>query len=456
LGHLSACFISFRCSDKRIAEKMNRRDFLNWTGRGALGLAGLSLFSSIPGSFIWAESTRHQSIQALGNHGHTLIVILLRGAADGLNIVAPCGDPRYYDLRPNLALKAPNSGGQSALALDNYWGLHPALSSLMPYWNKGKMAFVHNCGQVDAGRSHFEAQDDMERGAKSAETGWMNRLLSVLPAEHTLVQAVNVGTTMPRILQGPQKVASLGDKNTTRTALSDWPRVRSVFDDLYAADERLGGDYQDGQRSRSDIAQTLSMKEEMRLADGGAPSPTGFSKTATAIASLIRGKNRPGQPAQVKAVFASLGGWDTHVNQGAEKGQLAGKLIPLGDGLALLMQQLGPNLNRTSIVVMSEFGRTVKENGNRGTDHGHGNVLWVLGGGVQGGKVYGDWAGLKSNQLFEGRDLPVTTDYRDVMASLFANRFRLSSGQIHQVFPDFNASFNASKPNAGLSLWSVL
>lgn len=438
---------------------MNRRDFLKWTGKGALGLAGLSLFSGIPGSFLWAESSypkniQPQYLQINKGQGHTLIVILLRGAADGLNVVAPCGDPRYYDLRPNLALKAPNSGGQSALALDHYWGLHPALSSLMPYWHKGQMAFVHNCGQINAGRSHFEAQDDMERGARSAENGWMNRLLSVLPADQALVQAVNVGTTMPRILQGPQKVASLGDKNPTKTALSDRPRVRSVFDDLYAADERLGGEYQDGQRSRSDISKTLShpMNEEMRIADGGAPSPTGFAKTAAAIASLIRGKNRPGQPAQVKAVFAALGGWDTHVNQGADKGQLAGKLSPLGDGLALLMQQLGPNLSRTSIVVMSEFGRTVKENGNRGTDHGHGNVLWVLGGGVQGGKVYGDWMGLKSNQLFEGRDLPVTTDYQDVMAALFASRFHLSSGQIHQVFPDFKASKN----EVVQSLWPII
>jgi uncharacterized protein (DUF1501 family) len=269
-----------------------------------------------------------------------------------------------------------------------------------------------------------------------------------------MVQALNVGTTMPRILQGPQKVASLADNHPTRTPLSDRPRVRSVFDDLYAADERLGGEYLDGQRSRSDIAQTLSssMEEEMRLADGGAPSPNGFSKTAAAIASLIRGKNRPGQPAQVKAVFASLGGWDTHVNQGADKGQLATKLTPLGEGLALLMRQLGPNLNRTSILVMSEFGRTVKENGNRGTDHGHGNIMWVLGGGVQGGKVYGNWTGLKSNQLFEGRDLPVTTDYREVLSSLFLNRFHLSSGQIHQVFPDFNVP----NQHAAQSLWSLL
>ena len=397
---------------------MDRRNFIHGAALGASLILPL-------GRGAWAATGDAPTRQKL-------IVVMLRGAVDGMNVVAPVGDPNYARLRPTIGLGAPGQDG-GVLALDGYFGLHPALAPLLPLWQQKKLAFVHASGSPDSTRSHFDAQDYMESatpGRKSTPDGWMNRLLTLLPGPSSSSRALSIGPLMPRILSGAAEAVNLPNgAAATRADVLDRPAVGSAFDQMYAGHERFGRAYQEGRSAHREVMQA-SMSSEMQAADNGAPLPNGFPDDAARLAAMMRSNPK------IQLAFVALGGWDTHARQGAATGQLAGRLAPLGLGLATLAERLGPLFADTTIVVMSEFGRTARENGNGGTDHGHGNAMWVLGGQVSGGKVVGDWKGVGDAALNEGRDLPVTTDFRSVLAQVAERHLRLPDRQLAQLFPD--------------------
>ncbi|WP_322402951.1 DUF1501 domain-containing protein [Massilia luteola] len=402
---------------------MQRRHFLNTLALGAGILLPV-------GRSAWAISA-----PAANPTGKKLVVVMLRGAVDGLNVVAPVGDENYLRLRPTIGLAAPGMDG-GALALDGYFGLHPALASLQPLWRANRLAFVHASGSPDATRSHFDAQDYMESatpGRKSTPDGWMNRLVGALPGPQSPSRLLGIGPVLPRILSGRAAAVNLPNvAGAARADLLDRPAAKAAFDELYANHPRFGRAYADGRAAHREVMGALEqgdMSRDMQAADRGAPLPNGFPDDAARLAGLMR--NDP----NIQLAFVALGGWDTHANQGAASGQLANRLAPLGQGLAVLAERLGPLFDDTIVVVMSEFGRTAHENGNGGTDHGHGNVMWVMGGKVRGGKVYGDWEGVSDAKLNEGRDLPVTTDFRSVLAQISEEHLMLDDKRLEQVFP---------------------
>jgi uncharacterized protein (DUF1501 family) len=406
---------------------MKRREFLQLT---LLSTSGLLLH----GENGWAAG-------AIGDDKNPkrLVVIFLRGAVDGLNVVVPYSESPYYSSRPTIAIPRPGESG-GALKLDRHFGLHPALSSLMPFWERGTLAFVHASGSPDSSRSHFDAQDYMETatpGMKSTPDGWLNRLINVLPGTRSATEAISVGPTLPRILSGRAAATNLPlGKAATRPMPLDRPEIQAAFDQLYRGNDPLSVAYREGQASRKKLLSELT--EEMAMADNGAISPMGFVDQAQKLGRLI------GRDSTIKVAFFALGGWDTHINQGSVVGQLSNRLRALGETLSTFAQGLGPIYSDTAILVMSEFGRTVHENGNTGTDHGHGNVMWVMGGNVRGGKVYGQWPGLSANELYEGRDLAVTTDFREVIAAVLESQFGLSSTQLGKVIP------TGPKPRRGI------
>jgi uncharacterized protein (DUF1501 family) len=403
---------------------MNRRHFLRQAG-----LLSASTLTAI-GTHSWIA----QSATVTGTpsaNPKRLIVIFLRGAMDGLSAVVPYQDAAYYQARPKIAIPQPGKAG-GVLNLDGQFGLHPALSPLLPLWQQKSLAFVHACGSPDATRSHFDAQDYMESGTpgvKRTADGWMNRLLAVM-SDRNPIQAVNVGSVTPRILSGPVAVATIASGRSAASPLPiDRPQVAAAFDQLYRGDDALSATYREGRESRQALLADLDA--EMKLANNGAPLPNGFPRDAQRLAQVMVRDPR------VELAFMAIGGWDTHVNQGASQGQLARNLTQLGKGLAALQTGLGAAYANTTIVVLSEFGRTVKENGNGGTDHGHGNVMTLLGGSIKGGKVYADWRGLKPDQLNQGRDLPVTTDFRAVLSSMLQRHLGLDTAQLSRVFPGY-------------------
>jgi uncharacterized protein (DUF1501 family) len=397
---------------------VNRRHFLRLSAAPAL----LTL-----GRHAWAATAE--------GGPKRLIVVFLRGAVDGLNVVVPYGEAAYYEVRPTIAIARPGTP-DGALPLDGHFALHPALAGLMPLWEAKQFAFVHAAGSSDPTRSHFDAQLYIENGTPGQHTtqnGWMNRLLAALPAPHGPTDAVSVGPTLPFILRGRLAVANLPlGPEATRPMPLDRPEIAQAFDRLYAGNDALARAYREGKEARAELIGDLA--REQQQADNGAPPPNSFPGQAARLGYLIS------QDERIRLAFASLGGWDTHVNEGNHKGQLANHLRPLGEGLALLAKGLGPDWNDTVVVVLSEFGRTVRENGDGGTDHGHGNVIWVLGGGVRGGRVYGEWPGLATVQLYQRRDLAVTTDYRLVIAAILERHLRLGDQQLSQIFPGLPSS----------------
>ncbi|MBC7501007.1 MAG: DUF1501 domain-containing protein [Herminiimonas sp.] len=405
---------------------MDRRHFLQ-----AMAITSGSLMSIGPDA--WAMAPDIASA-----HPRKLIVIMLRGAVDGLNVVVPYGDANYYRLRPTIAVARPGQEN-GALDLDGYFGLHPALGSLQELWRERKLAFVHAAGSPDPTRSHFDAQDYVESGTpsrKGTQDGWMNRLLTVSGGASVPTRAISIGPVMPRILSGRAVATNIASGPAgTRATLLDRPHIANAFDQLYQTNDRFAQIYQQAQVAHKEVM--ASMESESQLADGGAPLPNGFPDDAARLATLMR------KDPKVQFAFMALGGWDTHANQGAGTGQLANRLAPLGQGLAILAKRLGPLFDSTTIVVVSEFGRTVRQNGNNGTDHGHGNVMWILGGAVTGGKVYGDWQGLDEAHLYEGRDVPVTTDFRHVLAHIAERHLRLSDKQLMELFPAMPARGSA-------------
>ncbi|MEL6765273.1 MAG: DUF1501 domain-containing protein [Cyanobacteria bacterium J06607_6] len=355
---------------------------------------------------------------------------MLRGAADGLNIVVPYKETQYYQSRPSIAIARPGENN-GALDLDGQFGLHPSLEALMPEWEAGNLAFVQASGSPEATRSHFQAQDYLENGTPGdnrTNDGWLNRLISVLP-DGTSTQAVNMGRggTLPLIFKGSESVSNLTiTPNGSPSFSADQQGAQAAFDQLYARNSRLADTYQAGRQAQGMLREEL--EAEGMEASRGAPTPQRFANTARALARVMQGDTG------TQIAFMQLGGWDTHVNQ---RGALNRLLTPVGNGLATLAQELGPLYQDTTIVVMSEFGRTIAENGNSGTDHGHGNAMWIMGGGVQGRKVYGEWPGLSSANQHESRDLAITTDFRDVVISILTQQFGLNNNALAQVFPNY-------------------
>jgi len=390
---------------------MQRRDFLKYSAMAG----GLAVLPIGRGAFAMRNPDGGKK---------KLVVVFMRGAVDGLNVVVPHAEQAYYEARPTIAIPRPGSAN-GALDLDGRFGLHPALASMMPMWNEKSLAFIHASGSPDETRSHFEAQDYMESGTP----GQMNRLLASLPGPHSSTQAVSFGPVLPRILSGQVSVANFAlGPAAERPLPSDRAALQPVFARMYAGNDALSRAYREGEDAHKKLMGDL--KTDMMEADNGAPSPDAVAKYAGQIAGLMR--NDP----TIQLAFFAAGGWDTHVNQGSAEGQLANHLKPLGAGLAALAQGLGPVYDDTVILVISEFGRTVHENGSGGTDHGHGNVMWAMGGPVAGGKVYGAWPGLNEGQLHEARDLAVTTDFRSAIAAVLVDHMGLDAPSMARVFPD--------------------
>ena len=405
---------------------LTRRQLL----QGMLASGGLSLFPLSRRS--WAITNPQPSDKHL-------IVILLRGAVDGLSLVAPYAEDNYYALRPNIALAAPGAN-DGLLALDGFFGLHPSLAPLMPHWQAGSLAFIHASGSPAQSRSHFEAQDILETALLNtalAQQGWLNGLAQILPNNHAADRAISVGNVLPKIFQGKANVAAFPtNMRADKPSTIDNPQLEKKFAQLYAKHPELAAQFQEAVSSRAAMLEDL--QAEMTDSARGAPNSDAFINMSSKIADMLR------HDSKIQLVFMDVGGWDTHIAQGNAKGQLAGKLEKFGQGLATLIQGLGPVYQNTAILIMSEFGRTVAENGNKGTDHGHGNVAWLLGGKVQGGKVYGRWPGLEHEQLWQGRDLAVTTDFRAIIGGVVGRHFGLSNATVQSVISDY-------QPDAGLA-----
>jgi uncharacterized protein (DUF1501 family) len=327
---------------------MQRRHFLQ---QATLATAGLMLPI---GRHTWAARAAQPT-------GKRMIVVFLRGAVDGLSLLVPYGAPEYYQVRSNITIGKPGTE-KGVYDLDGYFGLNPALAAVMPLWNDGKLAFIPASGLSLVNRSHFDAQDYMETatpGIKTTTDGWMNRLLGHI-RESNPIQALNVGTTTPRIFAGKQSIASIAPGNQAKKTLAtDRDEIAAAFNELYRDTKRLGKSYREGQAARAAILENL--KQEQQMADNGAPPAAGFPSDAKRLAQAMLRDPR------IELAFMAIGGWDTHIKQGNAQGQLANNFKLLGQGVGLLAQELGKAFEDTVIVVMSEFGRTVRENGNQGT-----------------------------------------------------------------------------------------
>ena len=365
-----------------------------------------------------------------------LITIFQRGAVDGLNMIVPFGERDYYSSRPTIAIAPPGRDAQSALDLDGFFGLHPRLGPLEPLFDARQLAIVHACGSPDGTRSHFDAQDYMETatpGVKSTSDGWLNRYLHAKEHEaKTPFRAVALAPQLPRALQGLAPALAIGqiDRFGIRAGQST-DMVQSSFESEYAAaaDRVLHSTGRDA----FNAIRMLKQADPSRYAPAnGAEYPrSAYGDALRQIAQLVKAD------VGLEVAFAESGNWDHHVNEGAAVGQLAARLDDFARGIAALVRDLGDRMQDVVILTMSEFGRAVSENGNRGTDHGHGNAMMVIGGAVRGGRVYGRWPGLAREQRYEGRDLAVTTDFRAVFNEVVRGHLGLTDTRA--VFPRFNA-----------------
>jgi uncharacterized protein (DUF1501 family) len=365
-----------------------------------------------------------------------LVALFQRGAMDGLNVVVPFGEQAYYRMRPTIAIPQPSRGGQAAaLDLDGFFGLHPSLQSLEPLFHGKQLALVQAVGSPDNTRSHFDAQDYMESGTpgvKSTEDGWLNRYLQKQKEEPSSpFRAIAMGQQMPRTLKGPAPALAIPDIRQFQVMAPGQlaGAMSGGFEALYAqtVDHALRGT---GQETFEAIEMLKKVRQQNYEPANGANYPKGrFALSLQQIAQMIKAN------IGLEVAFLDIGGWDHHVNEGSVQGQLANLLREFGDSMAAFHRDMGDGMRDVTLVTMSEFGRTAAENGNRGTDHGHANCMFVMGGDVVGGKVYGRWPGLEREQLYEGRDLNVTTDFRQVLGELVQRH--LGNNDIKYVFPGF-------------------
>ena len=398
---------------------ISRRYFLK---SGGVALASLG---SVP-SFL-LRTAMAQTNTAHSKDRPIIIAIFQRGAADGISVVVPFGDPHYAPPRPQIAIPEPaRGGGERAIDLDGFFGLHPSLDSLKPIYDEGRLAIVHAAGSPDSTRSHFDAQDYMEAGApgnKAVSDGWLNRYLQAsLPSDAAPpFRAVAISANLPRSLAGRapalamQRVADFGIRGGRAT-----PDIEEIFADVY--------------KDTFEAVKTLRNATSQRYAPAaGVQYPNSpFGQALLQIAQLV--KSNIG----LEVAFADIGGWDTHANQGSSRGQLANQLKNFGDGLAALYRDLGDRMRNVVIITMTEFGRAIRQNGSGGTDHGHASCLFVAGGPINGGKVYGQWPGLAPEQLYECRDLALTTDFRNVFSEILQKH--MGTRNVAKVFPKFEAA----------------
>jgi uncharacterized protein (DUF1501 family) len=362
--------------------------------------------------------------ESAGQRKKILIAIFQRGAADGLNIVVPHGEQRYYDLRPTIAIPR-----NEVLDLDGLFGLHPSLAPLKPLWDRQELAIVHAAGSPDPTRSHFDAQDYMESGTpglKSTADGWLNRALSPEEGKPSPVRAVSLGPTLPRAMRGRNDavaVESLGAFTVRDAAAAK--TLEAMYEDT--SDQALNGT---GRATFEAVSLLQSLEKTPYQPAAGAQYPAGrFGASLRQIAQIVKAD------VGLEVAFADIGDWDHHVQ---EPNRLPPRLAEFGASLAAFCQDLGDRMEDVVLVTMSEFGRAARENGDRGTDHGHANAMFVMGGRVKGGKVYGQWPGLAPEQLYENRDLALTTDFRDVLGEAVYGH--LGNRQIAKVFPGYQSS----------------
>jgi len=410
---------------------MNRRFFLK---SGTVALASIGMSLSAP-----AFLERVALGNALtGGKRKTLIAIFQRGAVDGLNMVVPFGESNYYSVRPSIAIPKPDAGNaESAINLDGFFGLHPSMSAFKPLWDSKRLAIVHASGSPDNTRSHFDAQDYMESatpGVKSTHDGWLNRYLqNKEDADRSLFRAVALAKTMPRVLQGQAPALAMTSlaEFTIRAGKSS-ENLQGGFEAIYA--RKVNDPLTDMGRETFEAVNYLKQVNPGQYKpENGAQYPGNpFGNSLLQIAQLIKAG------VGLEIAFTDIGGWDTHTNQGNSRGQLANLLQQFSSGIAALYQDLGQRMDDVIVLTMSEFGRTVRENGNRGTDHGHANAMFVMGNSVRGGKVYGRWPGLGNDQLYEGRDLTLTTDFRDVFGEIAT--CHLGSKDAKSIFPGYSLS----------------
>jgi uncharacterized protein (DUF1501 family) len=375
-----------------------------------------------------------RTVAAAESRQRVLITVFQRGAVDGLNMVVPFGEREYYRARPSIAIGPPGSGPGAALDLDGFFGLHPRLAPLQPLFQARQLAIVHACGSPDTTRSHFDAQDYMETatpGVKSTPDGWLNRYLHA--REHqaaTPFRAVALAPQLPRSLQGVAPALAIGqiDRFGIRAGQSSDMVQSSVEREYAAAADRV---LNTTSRDAFNAIKMLKDADPQRYtpASGAEYPATAYGQALKQIAQLVKAN------VGLEVAFAESGNWDHHANEGAATGQIATRLDDFGRGIAALVRDLGDRMADVVILTMSEFGRTVSENGNRGTDHGHGNAMMVIGAGVKGGKVYGRWPGLAPEQRHERRDLAITTDFRAVFNEVV--RGHLGLADTRTVFPGF-------------------
>lgn len=420
--------MSDSCCEGTRPIKFSRRYFMK---QGSIALVGLSTVPAFLQRAIAANPTAR---------GKQLVVLFQRGAADGLNIVVPFGEPNYYRLRPTIAIAPPKRGGSdSVLDLDGFFGLHPSLAPLVPFYKMNQLAIVHAAGSPDPTRSHFDAQDYMESGTpgvKVTEDGWLDRAIGTIPEQNASpFRAVAIGPNLPRMLRGSTGAIALPDLKQFKVQPQSAAMnnvVQGGFEAMYAqsVDSALHG-------TGTETFEAIDMLRKIDIAkfppDNGADYPKSpLGQKMQQIGVMLKAS------IGVEVLFVDCGGWDNHVNEGGSQGQLSNLLKDLGQSLAAFHQDMGDRMENVVVVTMSEFGRTAKENGNRGTDHGHANCMFVMGGDVKGGKVYGKWPGLDDHQLNEGRDLALTSDFRSVVSEILARHMGVRD--LAPVFPGFTAN----------------
>jgi uncharacterized protein (DUF1501 family) len=424
---------------------ISRRFFVKQSGLAFAAIGAGALFGP---DFLRSSVLAAEPRRASGGR-KVLVCVFQRGAADGLSMVAPFGDPDYYRLRSDIALPAParKAGAEGVLDLGGGFGLHPSLAPLHELYGAGELAVVHACGNPLATRSHFEAQDLMELGTdrdKNLPSGWLNRLITACPedaAHRTALNAVAMTSQLPRSLLGPEEALAIADiarfgvagdvglmggggRNSSATSFA------AIYEN--AVGDALHGAGQDG-FAAIDLLKKVA-PNTYKPAFGAKYPNDSFGRSMRQVAQLIKAD------VGLEIAFVEIGGWDTHANQGAATGALANRLTEFGGGLAALHRDLDNKMSDVLILTMSEFGRTARQNGNRGTDHGHGTAFFALGGSVNGGKVLGSWPGLSPDKLFECRDLEITTDYRDFFAEACVRHMGVDVGALGGVFPKFTAN----------------
>jgi uncharacterized protein (DUF1501 family) len=415
-----------KCCEGVRPAQFSRRYFMK---QGGIALVGMS---TVP-AFL------QRAIAATPAAGKKQLVVLFqRGAADGLNIVVPFAEPNYYRLRPTIAIPQPKRGnpGEAAIDLDGYFGLHPGLAPLAPLFHDNQLAIVHAAGSPDPTRSHFDAQDYMESGTpgvKATEDGWLDRAIGTIPEQNASpFRAVAMGPNLPRMLQGSTGAIALPDLRQFKVqpqSAAMASMAQGGFEAMYAqsVDHALHG-------TGAETFEAIDMLKKIDMAkfppENGADYPKSpLGQRLQQIGVMLKAE------IGAEVLFVDCGGWDNHVNEGGAQGQLANLLKDLGQSLAAFHQDMGDRMGNVVVVTMSEFGRTAKENGNRGTDHGHANCMFVMGGDVKGGHVYGKWPGLEEHQLNEGRDLALTTDFRSVVGEILVKH--LGVKDLAPVFPGF-------------------